>query len=208
MRTLPSALGLLYHNDMSTPARRLYTLADWLAQPEDGRLELIDGELVEKAAPTIQHGVAQASTGGSIGAAFHRRTASPGKPGGWWIATEVDIALDGRGYRPDLAGWRRARMQTMPKERPITLRPDWLCEIVSESNRATDTVTKLRRYHQTGVPHYWVLDQLDRTLTVYRHHPDGYLVALRAEAREKVCAEPFEAVEFHVAVLFGDDPDA
>ena len=192
---------------MSTPARHSapYTIADWLAQPEGNRLELIDGDFVEKAAPTIQHGVAQGSTWGSIGGAFHRRSGGAGRPGGWWIATEVDLVLDGRGYRPDLAGWRRERMPTMPRERPITLRPDWLCEIISESNRATDTVTKLRRYHQAGVPHYWILDQLDRTLTVYRHQPDGYLVAVRAEASEKVRPEPFEAVEFHVASFFGDD---
>ena len=117
------------------------------------------------------------------------------------------IALDGRGYRPDLAGWRRERMPTMPSERPVALRPDWLCEIVSDSNRATDTVTKLRRYHQAGVPHYWILDQVDHTLTVYRHHPDGYLVSLRAEASERVRAEPFDAIELRVAVLFGDDPE-
>ena len=194
---------------MSPPARRPgpYTIADWQAQPDDRRLELIDGEFVEKAAPTIQHGVAQLSTGTSIGSAFNRKSGGGGKPGGWWIATEVDIVLEGRGFRPDLAGWRRERMPSMPEESPITLRPDWLCEIVSESNRATDTVTKLRRFHQAGVPHYWILDQVDRTLTVYRHHADGYLVALRAEATEKVRAEPFDAVELHVAVLFGDDPE-
>ena len=192
---------------MSTPARRpgSYTLADWLAQAEGSRFELIDGELVEKAAPTMGHGVAQGSTWSSIGGAFHRRSGGPGKPGGWWIATEVDIALDGRGYRPDLAGWRRERMPKMPLERPVTLRPDWICEIVSESNRTTDTVTKLRRYHQSGVPYYWILDQVDHTLSVYRHQPDGYLVALRAEASERVRAEPFDAIELHVAVLFGDD---
>ena len=39
-----------------------------------------------------------------------------------------------------------------------------------------------RRYHQAGVPHYWILDQLDRTLTVHRHAADGYTIALRAEA--------------------------
>jgi Uma2 family endonuclease len=128
-------------------------------------------------------------------------------PGGWWIGTEVDIALDGRGYRPDLAGWLRERMPALPKERPVTVRPDWICEIVSESNRATDTIKKLRRYHQSGVPHYWILDQLERSLTVHRHGPEGYLIALRAGAEERVRAEPFDAIELHVAVLLGDDPE-
>ena len=71
----------------------------------------------------------------------------------------------------------------------------------------TDTIKKLRRYHQAGVPHYWILDQVERSLTVHRHSPDGYVIALRAEAHERVRAEPFDAIELHVAVLLGDDPD-
>jgi Uma2 family endonuclease len=183
------------------------TVADWLAQLDDGNAELIDGELIEKAAPSFEHGLAQGRTVGALGGAFGRRAGGPGGPGGWWLATEVDILLDGRGYRPDIAGWRRERVSTPPRERPVTVRPDWLCEVVSESNRAVDTVTKLRRYYQAGVPHYWILDQLDRTLTVYRHTAEGYLVALRAGADERVRAEPFGAIELHVAVLLGSDPD-
>jgi Uma2 family endonuclease len=183
------------------------TVADWLAKPEEARLELIDGLLVEKAAPTFEHGVAQRAVAGRIGEPFHRKPGGPGGPGGWWIGTEIDVLLDGRGYRPDLAGWRRERLQAPPRERPVTVRPDWICEIVSESNRAVDTVKKLRRYQQAGVPHYWILDQLDRTLTVLRHGAEGYLIALRAEAGERVRAEPFAEVELLVGVLLGEDPE-
>ena len=180
------------------------TVADWLAQPEDARLELIDGELIPKAAPTVQHGRAQVAVSISL-RGFARR--SGGSGGGWWIASEVDILVEGRGYRPDLAAWRRERVPVLPQERPMAIRPDWICEIVSESNRSTDTVKKLRRYHQAGVPHYWILDEVARALTVYRHGPDGYVIALAAEAEELVRAEPFDAIELKVGVLFGDDPD-
>jgi Uma2 family endonuclease len=183
------------------------TLADWLALPEEARFELIDGVFVEKAAPTIAHGRAQLNTGAVLGESYSRRPGGPHGPGGWWLASEVDIALDGRIFRPDIAGWRRERVQLPNTERPLSIRPDWICEIVSESNRMTDTVVKLRRYQQAGVPHYWILDQVDRTLTVYRHTPDGYLVALRAQASERVRAEPFDAIELVVGVLLGDDPE-
>jgi Uma2 family endonuclease len=186
---------------------KVYTVEDWLAEPEDARIELIDGQLIQKASPTVEHGRAQGRTMIMVGGPFDRRLGGPGGPGGWWIATEVDVLLDGRGFRPDVAGWRRANLPTAQHERPVTVRPDWVCEVVSESNRKVDTVTKLRRYYQSGVPHYWILDQIDRTLTVHRHTAEGYVIALRAEAHERVRAEPFDAIELHVAVLLGDDPD-
>jgi hypothetical protein len=51
------------------------------------------------------------------------------------------------------------------------------------------------------------MDLLDRTLSVYRHERAGYLMALRAEASEKVRAEPFDAIELDVGVLFGAEPE-
>ena len=193
---------------MSSPRKQKgpFTLADWLAQPEERRFELIDGELIEKAAPSLRHGRAQGRVGAAIGSPFDRRPGGPHGPGGWWIATEVEIVLDGSGFRPDLAGWRRERLPELPAERPVEVRPDWLCEIVSESNRSVDTVKKLRRYHQAGVPHYWILDPSTRSLTVYRNGPDGYVAALVAEAGEVVRAEPFDAIEISVSELLGDDP--
>lgn len=203
----PTACYPMFAMSRSEVRRGDKTIADWLAQPETSRFELIDGELVEKAAPTIAHGVAQGRTAGYVGGAFGRRPGGPSGPGGWWIAIEVDIVLDGRGFRPDTVGWRRERMQTLLEERPITLRPDWICEVVSDSNRSTDTVTKLHRYHQGGVPYYWILDQVERTLTVFRHTDEGYLVSLRAESHERVHAVPFDVIELHVGDLLGEDAD-
>ncbi|HVV84194.1 MAG TPA: Uma2 family endonuclease [Kofleriaceae bacterium] len=193
---------------MSTSSsRRPATIADWLAAPDELGLELIDGELVPKASPGFDHGASQAGTAAALRTAFNRRPGGVRFPGGWWIGLEVDIWIADRGLRPDLAGWRRERVPEPIKERPVTVRPDWIGEIVSESNRKHDTVRKLRWYHQAGVPHYWILDGDDRTLTVHRHHPDGYIIVLRAGADERVRAEPFDAIELKVGVLLGDDPD-
>jgi Uma2 family endonuclease len=191
---------------VSPPAHRPQpaTLADWLAQPTEARLELVDGALIEKAAPDYEHGRTQLDVAQQIRPRYHHR-GGDGRPGGWWIAAEVDIVLDGNGFRPDLLGWRRARVPLMPPERPVTVIPDWICEIVSESNATTDTVKKLRRYHQAGVNHYWLVDPAKKTLTVYRHQRDGYLAVLVAESGETVRAEPFEAIELQLAPLFGQE---
>ncbi|HEY4188481.1 MAG TPA: hypothetical protein VGP07_25625 [Polyangia bacterium] len=56
------------------------------------------------------------------------------------------------------------------------------------------------------MPHYWIVDPRDSTLTVMRWTEDGFVTLLRAERGEVVLAEPFESVELVVGTLFGDDP--
>jgi Uma2 family endonuclease len=190
---------------MGTPANiRRHTLAEWLSAPESLRLELIDGNFLQKASPSAGHGWVQLKVGARLAGRFNRR--SGGRwPGGWWIASEVDIRLGENGFRPDLVGWRRERLPDLPRDRPVEVRPDWVCEIVSKSNASDDRVLKLRAYHQAGVPHYWLIDPDERTLVVMRHLPDGYLNVLAATAADQVRAEPFEAMELRVADFFEDE---
>lgn len=190
--------------------RERATVADLLAIPEERRRhEVIDGILVEKEAASGRHGGAQVRIARRLGP-YDRRPG--GKwPGGWWSATEVEIQLaETQVLRPDVAGWRRERMPALPAEVPITLRPDWVCEILSTNRRVdliNDLIKKKRAYHQHEVGHYWLIDPVDETLTVHRWHRDGYLEVLIADRDERVRAEPFEAIELRVAVLFGDDDD-
>jgi Uma2 family endonuclease len=192
----------------ASEAQHAATAADLLAIPEPERFhEVIDGELVRKAAPSGPHGRAQSRVVAKIGGPYDRR---PGgrAPGGWWIVTEVEIELEVRQvYRPDVTGWRRERLPELPDQTPITVRPDWVCEILSESNARNDLVRKMRGYHRAGVPHYWIVDPREQTLTVYRWTAEGFLLALAAERHERVRAEPFADIELFVGSLFGDDED-
>ncbi len=193
------------------PARdagRAATATDLLAIPEHERFhEVVDGELVRKAMPSGPHGRTQSRVVTRIGGPYDRR---PGGrwPGGWWIVTEVEVVLaDHQVYRPDVIGWRRERLPELPKAAPIDVRPDWVCEVLSESNASHDLVKKMRGYHRAGVPHYWVVDPGEETLTVYRWTADGFLLAVAADRGERVRAEPFDAVELFVGGLFGADED-
>lgn len=193
-------------DDMTPAPRRRTTVDEWLAVGAGRAVELVDGELVDKAAPDEPHANAQAGLVGELRPKFNRR-GGPEGPGGWWIRTELDILLGDDGFRPDVCGFRRERVPEMPKERPVRLVPDWICEVVSDSNATHDTVRKLRRYHAAGVRHYWIVDPRTESLLVYRHQSDGYLAVLNAERGEIVRAEPFDAIELRVGLLFGEDPD-
>jgi Uma2 family endonuclease len=190
---------------MTSPARgRPATLDDLLAVPEEERFhELIDGELVQKASPSFEHGDAQ-------GALSHllfpfRRPPGGSGPRGWWFASEVEVRLGEHVCRPDVSGWRRERVPERPRGAPLDIVPDWTCEILSTSNKRIDLVRKKRLYHQHRVSHYWIVDPDVEILIVYRWHIDGYLEVLAAERSQQVRAEPFEAIEIDIGILFGDD---
>jgi Uma2 family endonuclease len=191
---------------MTAPARKLATVEDLLAIPEgEHRHELIEGTIEPKGAASGRHGATQRKLAAYVDP-FDRR---PGgrAPGGWWFATEVDVYFDAHNtFRPDVAGWRRDRVPAQPLEALILVRPDWVCEILS-TNRRADLIRKKRVYHRHQVPHYWIVDPDEGTLTVYRWTPDAYLEILIAERGEEVHAEPFEALPLRVGALFGDDEE-
>jgi Uma2 family endonuclease len=184
------------------------TLADLLALPEEVRRrhELIEGALVERGAASGLHGAVQAMLVEAVGP-FHRR---PGgrMPGGWWFATETDVHFDPENIlRPDVAGWRRDRVPERPVEMPVMVRPDWVCEILS-TNKRNDLIKKKRVYHRHAVPHSWILDPVEESLSVLRWTSEGYFEILAAERGETVKAEPFEALPLRVGTLFGDEDES
>jgi Uma2 family endonuclease len=192
---------------MSQSSRRPATLDDFFAIPEAERFhELRGGDLIQKAAPSGEHGSAQAMLVGAVVPPYNRKLGGGGGPGGWWIQTEVEVLLGSEVVRPDVLGWRRTTCPERPIGSPVTVRPDWICEVISASNAQEDTVRKLRLYHHAGVLHYWMADPRDATLTVMRHSPDGYIMLHRAERHETISPEPFPELQLLVGVLFGDDP--
>lgn len=117
------------------------------------------------------------------------------------------VQLGAELFRPDVAGWRRERLPEGLKGRPVTIRPDWICEILSPSTENVDRVDKLQSYFQAGLPHYWLADPIEKILEVYRRTELAFALVLTAKSGQTIRAEPFDAVELKVDVLFGADPD-
>ncbi len=188
---------------MAAPGNTLASLDDLIARGDHDRLEIIGGEIVEKAAPSPNHSFAEGKLVVSVDP-FNRRP-GPRGPGGWWIFPEIHVQYEaGEMYCHDVAGWRRDERAERPTTWPVRARPDWVCEIVSPKRERTDHVDKPRVLFAAGVPHYWILDPMHRTLLVHRWSADGYVIVQRATAGETVHAEPFEAV----AISVGEPPHA
>lgn len=191
-----------------TPTPRPASLEDFLAIPAHERFhEMLGGEIVRKVMPTGKHGGAQRRLGALIDP--YDDGSLRRDPGGWLLATEVEVLLPSRQVvRPDLVGWRTERLLELPDDFPVKLLPDWVCEVVSPSDPRRDTVIKYRDYARAGIPYYWLVDLADKSLTALRLVSEHYTVAAQARSGESVRAEPFEGVEIPVGVLFGEPPAA
>ena len=185
---------------MSQPASRPPTYADLLASPDDVRAEILNGEIVALPAPRPRHSRPQRALGHFIGGPFDDDDGFGG-PGGWWIFVEVDIQLGAEVVRPDLSGWRRARLPE-PDVRPMTVVPDWVCEIVSERYEARDRVTKKHLYAAHGVAHYWLVDPQARTLEAFSLVDGRWFDAGTFDETAVARIPPFEAVELPIGRLF------
>ena len=183
------------------PFDRPATYDDLVNLPDHLVAEIADGELHASPRPAFPHADAGAAIGGLLMPAF---AWGRGGPGGWWIVYESELHLGPDVLVPDWAGWRRTRMPHRPETPYASLAPDWLCEILSPSTSSFDRVNKLAIYAREGVPHVWLLDPLARTLEVLRLESGRWTILATHAGAEVVRAEPFEAVELELAILWGE----
>lgn len=187
---------------MSAPAPRLATFADLIALGDSAFHEILGGAVVEKAAPSPEHGLAQRALGRFIGGPFHDDDGRGG-PGGWWILTEVEVELAAHEVvRPDLVGWRRYRLPAPWGSRPVRVTPDWVCEVLSPSDERRDRVQKAALYARAGVGRYWLVAPDERFVEAFELK-DGSWVRLGAwQDGQRARIRPFEDVELDLSRLF------
>src|SRR5262245_26222108 len=107
------------------PLKKGATYDDLWDVPEHFVAEIFDGELYASPRPAARHTHASSVLGAQILGAFHRSG-----PDGWVILDEPELHFGNDVLVPDLAGWRRERMPTVPADAFFTLAPDWVCEVL------------------------------------------------------------------------------
>jgi len=181
-------------------ARRRARYEELLLLPADVRAEILDGQISTLPAPRPRHSKPQGAIRRFIGGPFDDDDGFGG-PGGWWIFVEVDVRLGEDIVRPDLSGWRRERL-TEPDARPIAVVPDWVCEVLSESNEAHDRVTKRALYAKQGVSHYWIVDPEARTLEALALESGRWVDGGAFDDLATARIAPFAEVELAIGRLF------
>lgn len=131
---------------------------------------------------------------------------------GWWIEVEAEVRLPGRRLVvPDLIGYRVERVPELPDENPLTILPDWVCEILSPSTEKDDLNIKRPLYAKCGIPWIWIIDPVKHTIEVYEtlDSQNGGRPALTVVASEdeRLILPPFDT-EFDIGPFWLPNPPA
>jgi Uma2 family endonuclease len=161
--------------------------------------EILDGELFATPRPALPHAHAGSALLVEIGTPFVQ---SRGGPGGWWILYEPELHFGEDIVVPDLAGWRRERLATIPDAAFMTLAPDWLCEILSPSTEQMDRSRKLSIYAREAVSWVWLVNPILRTLEILRLEAGRWVLVDTHAGEQEVHAEPFDAIVLELSRIW------
>ncbi|MBR1478189.1 MAG: Uma2 family endonuclease [Lachnospiraceae bacterium] len=161
------------NNSMSTyPRQGEYTLKDYLALPDDKRVEMIDGVFYDMSSPTTIHQMIATKICNAI-MNFIEKNGGNCIP---FIApTDVQLDCDDRTIvEPDVfitcdrSKIKRARLFGAP---------DFIVEVLSPSNRRHDMCLKRNKYENAGVREYWIVDPDRKKVIVYLfgEEPDTFV---------------------------------
>jgi Uma2 family endonuclease len=184
---------------MARPANKRATYADLMEVPSHLVAEIVDGELITSPRPAFAHARASSRLGVDLGGPFDR---GRGGPGGWVILDEPELHLGGDVLVPDLAGWRRERMPTVPDVVGCELAPDWACEVISSSTERVDRARKMPIYAREKVPHLWLLNPLSQTLEGYELRGGMWTLLGTHQGDALVRVPPFDAIELELGALW------
>lgn len=146
----------------SATVKTFYTLEDYLALPEEERVELIDGQFYDMATPTSVH---QAIGGYIYGQLLNHVLNRKGLCMPMMSPVDVQLDCDDKTVvQPDvMIICDRSKFQNGR----VFGAPEFLVEVLSPSTRKKDMQLKLYKYANAGVREYWMVDPIKKVVVVY-----------------------------------------
>lgn len=181
--------------------RRIWTDEEFMALPEDGRYELVNGELVNMGNSGMEHGEIGSFLGGSL--SLYVRS---NKLGVICDSSTAFAMKTGNKRSPDVSFISKERLQGV-KRLPrgyFQGSPDLAVEILSPSNTVEEIHDKIVEYFENGTRLVWVINPQEYYVLVYHApSPDIFLkVGDRLDGEDIVpgfslpVAELFAELEF------------
>ncbi|MBC8043468.1 MAG: Uma2 family endonuclease [Rhizobacter sp.] len=174
------------------------TYAEYRALDTDDHFlyELINGELVQKSAPSPFHQLISGNLYTKL------RAFVEGQNLGTVLFAPVDLFIDDNNTpQPDLM-FIAAKNRHFITNDGVFGAPDLVVEIISPSSITRDRVEKQRLYHRFGIMEYWIVDPQNKSIEVYTHTPSGYEVHAFAAEKGQVVSKVLTGFEVRLSDIF------
>ncbi len=181
------------------PKKATYEEFVKISENSDERFEYIDGQIYLLASPRYEH---QKVLGELYGLLYNSFKGKKCKP----MLAPFDITLkrnpeNTNVVQPDL-------MVICDLEDNINDRgyymgvPSLMVEILSENSRGKDSVKKLDLYMSTGVREYWIVNPLNKEVTVFLFENNDVLKNATFKNDERIVSYIFEGLEISLKNIF------
>lgn len=190
---------------MSELLQRAATYADIEALPPNIVGEILFGALVTHPRPVPRHAIVPFALADPLSGAFQ---GGRNGPGGWIFMVEPELHLGPHIVVPDVAGWRRETLPSLPDTAWIETPPDWVCEVLSPPTESHDRGSKRRIYAAASVSHLWLIDPRPKLLEAFALSDGKWLLIGALRNDEQVCIPPLDAISFSLGVLWPFDTPA
>ena len=155
-----------------TPARARMSAEDYIASPQSAhKSDLIEGVFVMASPASVAHEDLQYFIGTTM------RNYVTARQLGLVAGPNMAFRLsDDNVYQPDVSFLHRDRLH-LAGEVYVYGAPDLAVEIISPSSRQYDAFEKRINYARAGVQEYWLVDPIERTITIYTLEQDQFIRA-------------------------------
>lgn len=175
------------------------TYDDYLQFPDDGkRHEIIEGDHYMTPAPRTKHQSISLNLASAM-----RSVAKQNRAGLVFIAPCDVILSDENVVQPDVLFVSTARAANVTEDN-IQGAPDLIVEILSESSRKRDEVTKRKLYEKFAVQEYWIVDPELETVKVFKlaQRKYGRAAELSKEANDVLTTELLASFKLPLSEIF------
>jgi len=165
---------------------------------DDFWYELINGDLVRKQSPTVEHQIISSNLEFEL-MLYVKQTQS-----GTVLHAPLDVVLDdNNSYHPDIFFIKKERLFIIDKKEQVVIgSPDLVIEILSKSTAVYDKGVKRETYERNGVREYWLVDPRNKSVEVYGLVEQRYKLIAYQEETGLIQSAALEGFELDLEKVF------
>jgi Uma2 family endonuclease len=178
------------------------TYEDILSRPENERWELIDGIPFMQARPTDTHQRIMRELVTQFHSFLRGKSCEVFTEFPVWFENRPGDFESGQYFIPDLV--INCDNSRVTKD-GIQGSPEMIIEILSPTTAGVDKIKKFRKYQNSGVKEYWIVEPDQRLITVFKLGPNKKYSIIETYDEGEILVEPLSGLTIALGLVFSKE---